>query len=320
METRQLVQFVAVAELCSFRRAAERLRMAQPPLSQAIQRLEHQLGVRLFNRTSRTVEITEPGKVLLAESLNILASIQSAVINTKETAQGRVGKLRIGFTVPWGYEFVPTALKRFHSLYPAIKLELHETSSSEQVRMLVNREIDVGILRLPARFENKSIEAAILRNDVLSAIVGPGHPLAKTRSISINDLRSERFILPPLRLEPGLEQFSYRMQVVNLCGEAGFSPKVDFEALHMQTIICLVERSMGVSVVPRWTRKHFSSRAHYLALSTRSDLAHLDLAVAWAKGNKSAVVSRFRESLIRNLPKAKLSNECRLRVALGGPR
>jgi len=297
METRQLVQFVAVAELRNFRRAAERLRMAQPPLSQAIRRLEEQLGVRLFNRTSRNVEITEPGKVLLAESLKILASIQSAAVNTKETAQGRAGKLRIGFTVPWGYEFVPTALRRFHSLHPAIKLELHETSSSEQMRMLVNRETDISFLRLPARFENKNINVTTLRNDVLAAIVGPRHPLAKGRSASISDLRSEPFILPPLRLQPGLEQFSYRMQVVNLCGEIGFSPKVEFEALHMQTIINLVERGMGVSVVPRWTRRHFRSHAHYLPLRTRSDLARLTLAVACLNGNQSAVVGRFYESL-----------------------
>jgi DNA-binding transcriptional LysR family regulator len=297
VELRQLVQFVAVAELKNFRRAAERLHMAQPPLSQAIRRLERELDVRLFNRTSRIVELTDAGNVLLAEARRILSQTEGAVIATQRTAQGRTGKLSVGFTVPWAYELVPAVLTSFLQRYPDVTLAIREVSSSEQVRMLVDAELDFGFLRLPAHYEARGLETVLLREDALWVVLPRAHPMAGATSLSLAHLKNEAFVLPAYNVGQGMEQFSFRMQIVNLCAEARFVPRVVQEANQMQTIVHLVETGLGISLVPGWTRTHFSSRAAYVALATKSQRARVTLAVAWSKANVSPIVNHFCEAV-----------------------
>lgn len=293
MEIRQLVQFVAVAELRNFRRAAERLHMAQPPLSQAIRRLEREIDARLFNRTSRTVELTDAGKVLLAESRRILAQTSAAVIATQQTAQGRTGKLAVGFTVPWAYELLPAVLAEFVRRCPGVTLALREMASSEQVRMLIDGDLDFAFLRLPAHYEAKGIDTIVLREDVLAVVLPKSHPLAQVESIALAQLKGEQFVLPAYSVGTDREQFSFRMQVVNLCAEAHFVPQVMQEANRMQTIVRLVETGLGISLLPHWTRSHFASHAAYVPLVTQSHRARLKLALAWSKANPSPIVSHF---------------------------
>jgi DNA-binding transcriptional LysR family regulator len=293
VEIRQLVQFVAVAELRNFRRAAERLHMAQPPLSQAIRRLERELDARLFNRTSRAVELTDAGRVLLLESRRILSHVEAAVGATQRTAQGRLGKLSVGFTVPWSYELVPAVLREFVTRFPGVSLAVRELSSSEQVRLLIEGDLDFGFLRLPAHFDAKGLETITLREDALTVVVPRGHPMAAVKSLSLAQLRDEPFVLPAYGVGQGMEQFSFRMQVANLCAEARFVPRVVQEASLMQTIVHLVETGLGISLVPGWTRSHFSSRAVYVPLATQSHRARVTLALAWAKANGSPIVEHF---------------------------
>lgn len=297
VEIRQLVQFVAVAELRNFRRAAERLHMAQPPLSQAIRRLERDLNVRLFNRTSRTVDLTDAGHVLLAESRRILSQAEAAIIATQRTAQGRTGRLSVGFTVPWSYELVPFVLAEFAARNPGVALAIRELSSSEQVRLLVDGDLDFGFLRLPAHFEAKGLETILLREDALSVVVPKGHRLARSKSLSLAQLKDEPFVLPAYAVGQGMEQFSFRMQIVHLCAEARFVPRVVQEANQMQTIVRLVETGLGISLVPCWTRSHFSSRAVYVPLATQSHRARVTLAVAWSKANASPIVRHFCDTV-----------------------
>jgi DNA-binding transcriptional LysR family regulator len=297
VELRQLVQFVAVAELKNFRRAAERLHMAQPPLSQAIRRLERELDVRLFNRTSRIVDLTDAGKVLLAESRRILSQTEAAVIATQRTAQGRTGKLSVGFTVPWAYELVPAVLTEFLQRYPDVTLAIREVSSSEQVRMLIDADLDFGFLRLPAHYEAGGLETVLLREDALWVVLPRAHPMAGAKSLSLAQLKNEPFVLPAYNVGQGMEQFSFRMQIVNLCAEARFVPQVVQEASQMQTIVHLVEAGLGISLVPGWTRMHFASRAAYVALATQSQRARVTLAVAWSKANVSPIVNHFCEAV-----------------------
>jgi DNA-binding transcriptional LysR family regulator len=297
VELRQLVQFVAVAELRNFRRAAERLHMAQPPLSQAIRRLEHELDARLFNRTTRSVDLTEAGKVLLVEARRILGQTEAAVVATQRTAQGRAGKLSIAFTVPWAYELVPEIVSEFSRRYPGVALSIRELSSSEQVRLLIDDDLDFGFLRLPAHYEAKGVETILLSEDVLSVVLPRTHPLAGARSLGLGQLRDEPFVLPSYSVGQGMEQFSFRMQVVNLCAEARFVPRVVQEANQMQTIVRLVETGLGISLVPGWTRRHFASRAAYVPLASASHRARVTLAVAWSKANASPVAAHFREAV-----------------------
>src|SRR5688572_28381718 len=297
MELRQIIQFVALAETRNFRRAAEQLHMAQPPLSQAIRRLERDLDVRLFDRTSRSVELTEAGKVFLDESRRILAQLDSAVLLTQRTAQGRAGKLSVSFTVPWAYEVVPAILRDFRALHPNVVLTLHEAWSAEQVQGLLTGSLDVGFVRLPGRYEAKGIEHIALRHDRLCVIVPPEHPLGDAKALSLKDLQGEEFILPPFRVEQGKEQFSFRMQITSLCIEAGYSPRIAQEASQMQTIVHLVEAGLGISLIPTWTSRHFSSRAIYRDLVCDSDLCRVTLAAAWKSTNPSVALTRFIETI-----------------------
>lgn len=301
MEIRQLVQFIAVAELRNFRRAAERLHMSQPPLSQAIRRLERELDVRLFDRTSRTVELTDAGKVLLAEARRILTQASAAVIATQQTARGRMGNLTVGFTVPWAYELVPAVVAEFRRRYPGVTLSLREVTSSDQIPMLIDGDLDLAFLRLPAHYEAKGMEIIVLREDALSVVLPRTHPMARAKAITLAQLKDERFVLPTYSVGHGAEQFSFRTQVTNLCSEARFVPQVVQEANHMQTIIRLVEMGLGVSLVPGWTRTHFSSRAAYVPLATKSHRARVTLALAWSKANGSPIVSHFWE-VVREIP------------------
>jgi len=196
--------------------------MAQPPLSQAIRRLEHELDARLFNRTSRSVDLTEAGKVLLAEARRILGHTEAAVVATQRTAQGRAGKLSIGFTVPWAYELAPEIVSEFSRRYPDVALSIRELSSSEQVRLLIDDDLDFGFLRLPAHYEAKGVETILLSEDVLSVVLPRTHPLAGAKSLGLGQLKDEPFVLPSYSVGQGMEQFSFRMQVVNLCAEARF--------------------------------------------------------------------------------------------------
>jgi DNA-binding transcriptional LysR family regulator len=297
VELRQLVQFAAVAESKSFRRAAARLHMSQPPLSQAIRRLEREMGVKLFDRTSRSVEITLAGKAFLAESQRILAELDAAILLTQRTSKGLSGRLRIAFTVPWAYEVVPDILRTFRAQCPSVVLSLRELSSSAQVRALLRSEADVGFLRVGGGKKIKDIETLSLLHDRLVLVTPRDHPLASAKSITIDALKSEPFIVPPLPLDLDLVDFSYRAQVLRICSEAGFFPTVGQEAGQIQTIVQLVEAGMGISLVPERAQRHFSANVAYRALDFAEGLCQLSLAVAWNPGNRSPVLTRFIESM-----------------------
>ena len=306
MELRQIIQFVAVAEARNFRQAAAHLHMSQPPLSQAIRRLETELAVRLFHRTSRSVELTEAGKVLLTEARRILADIDAAVLMTQRTAHGDAGKLSVGFTVPWAYEVMPRILQEFRAARPNVALSLRETSSSAQLRNLLDGGLDVGFLRLPGKCDIRGIATIPLHEDRLAVVLPAAHPLGTMPSLALTDLQDEAFILPPFQADAETEPFSFRMQVVRLCLEAGYSPRVAQEAIQMQTIVRLVETGLGISLIPMWTTKHFSSGAVYRDLDCSSDLARLTLAAAWNPDNRSPALDRFLD-VVRNAPLTRMA-------------
>ena len=272
--------------------------MAQPPLSQAIRRLEKDLNVRLFDRTSRLVKLTAAGEVLLAEAKRILVQLNSAMLATRQTAQGRSGRLNVGLTVPWAYEVVVPLLQAFRDQNSKVLLSLSEVRSSEQVEALAKGALDVGFVRLPKKYDEAPwIKTIPLRNDRLVVVLPIAHPLAARTSFHIEDLRTEDFILYPFRLGPDIERFSFRMQVVKSFGEAGYTPQVAQEATQLHTIIRLVEAGFGISLVPEWTSRYFSSQVVYRDLVSNSDWSHITLSAAWNPGNRSPVLARFLEAI-----------------------
>ncbi len=299
MDLRQLTQFAAVAEARSFRRAAERLQMTQPPLSFAVRRLEEELNVRLFDRTSRSVQLTEAGKALLEGSRTVMAALDAAIQSTRRTAQGFAGKLSVALSVPWAYDVAPAVLRNFRATHPGVVIGLHEVPSSEQARRILNGSLDIGFLRLPDRYATPGLKTVTLREDRLTVVLPAKHALAARKTLSPRDLRDAAFVLPPFPAVPGIERFSFRIQVENLCLGAGYAPRVAQEASQMQSIVRLVETGLGISIVPGWARTHFSSRAVFRRLSSPSPACRLRLVAAWNADNPSPVLQAFVQAVRR---------------------
>ncbi len=245
IDIRHLRQFLAVAEEGSFSNAAKRLGMAQPPLSQAIAKLEQRLNCRLFLRTSRRVELTDQGRLLLAEGTRLVQRHSEMLEALERAEQGITGHLRIAFVMSVGSAYLPQILRRFQKSYPEVTLKLEEMSTANQVTALSEDLFDVGLLRPPI-FGGSDLSLRSLVIEPLILALPEEHPLAREQDIDLTDLRGADFIAPPASLGPGLHN-----EIVSLCMAAGFAPRIAQEAKQMQTIASLVSGGLGVAILPQ---------------------------------------------------------------------
>lgn len=243
IELRHLRYFMTVAEELHFGRAASRLHMAQPPLSQQIRQLEEKLGFQLFHRTKRSVQLTEAGAVFLAECQRIMQQLDQAVQLGQQVSRGERGQLVIGFVSSAAYSVLPTLLRRFRTAAPEVSLELHELTTDQQIQWLRDRRMDVGLVRPP--IDEPDFCLMPLFEEPLVVALPQQHPLAQQPQVSLKDLAGKPFILFPRLLAPGLYD-----QIISLCQQGGFSPTIVQEAIQMQTIISLVAAEIGVAIVP----------------------------------------------------------------------
>jgi DNA-binding transcriptional LysR family regulator len=262
MELRHLHYFIAVAEELHFSRAAERLCISQPPLSQQIRDLEDELGVKLFERTKRQVHLTEAGKVFLDRSYLLLAQLEQAIAATQQIGRGEVGQLAIGFVDSAMYTSLPEILKGFRAQFPAVDLRLHELTTSQQIQALYDKQIDIGIVRSAISEPGLSVECFLPESLILA--LPENHPLSAQTQVSLSTLADEFFILFPAKLGP-----LFYEQVIHSCEQAGFRPKVAQEAVQMQTIIGLVAAGLGIAR-SRLLAKLPQKRSHLQTL-TRTD-------------------------------------------------
>ena len=243
MELRHLRYFVTLAEELHFGRAAERLHIAQPPLSQQIRQLEKELGFELFHRTKRNVQLTEAGVVFLDEVQQILRQLQQAIQVGQQTSRGELGELVVGFVSSAAYNILPTILRTFRNCAPGVSLELHELTTDQQLEWLRTGRIDVGFVRPPV--EENTFSWEIIFQESLIVALPESHLLANQSYVCLPSLANEPFILFPRILAPGLYDL-----IISLCQQAGFSPSVSQQAIQMQTIISLVAAEIGVAIVP----------------------------------------------------------------------
>lgn len=253
MELRHLRYFIAVAEELHFTRAAERLHIGQPPLSQAIQALEADIGAQLFERTKRSVRLTGAGQLFLTDARRILALADEATDTARRAQRGEAGELRIGFTfsTPLTPLFA-TVINRYRQQYPAVSLKLHEMATLPQLDALAQRSLDLGFVRPPETPPGPGIALDALREDQLVAVLPAASPLARRRPVSIRELKDMPFVMYP----PGAGTGIYP-QIFRLCRAAGFTPAIGHVAGEASTIIGLVAAGCGVSVLPSaFTRIH----------------------------------------------------------------
>jgi len=243
MELRHLRYFVTVAEELHFGRAAERLFIAQPPLSQQIQQLEREIGVALFLRTSRRVQLTPAGEIFLRDARQILTAVNDAVSGAKRAARGETGWLGIGFAASATYDLLPTVLHVFREQFPDIALTLLELNAAEQATALHDRTIHVGFAR-PAIDDDAFVVGAIYP-ELFVVALPEAHPLASRASLSLSELAAEPFVSFPELPRP-----SYAEAVRHACEAAGFTPRVVQEVREMQTAISLVVAGLGIALLP----------------------------------------------------------------------
>jgi DNA-binding transcriptional LysR family regulator len=248
MDFRQLRYFVAVADTLSFSRAAERLHISQPPLSQQIKLLEEDLGVQLFERTRRVVRLTEAGKLFYEQAQDILQRYAEARELCALSRDGRAGKLRVAFTasVPM-FEAFPQLLRAFRLAYPRVDIDLRHLSTGEQLQALEANEIEIGFLRPSCTFRPpESVEVVPLWSDELVLAAAADHPLAQSDDApTLMDLAREDFILFPQALGCGLFE-----HITTLATQAGFAPRIVQEVRENSTTLALVAANLGISIVP----------------------------------------------------------------------
>ena len=244
MELRQLRYFVAVAEELHFRRAAARLHVSQPPLSQQIAALEAELGCRLLERTRRRVALTPAGAAFLRDARATLAELEVAARTARAIDAGQAGLLRVNFVGSALLSLVPGIVQRFRRARPEVEIELRERSTVEQLRALDTGVIDVGLVRPPIEAHDQLRTQVLMREPTIAAIPA-GHPLARMRRIPFKRLAAEPLVLFPREQAPG-----YHDLLTGRLAATGHSPHVAQYAPEMLTIIGLVAAGIGVSPVP----------------------------------------------------------------------
>jgi DNA-binding transcriptional LysR family regulator len=284
MELRHLRYFVVVAEELHFRRAAERLHMSQPPLSQQIRALEEEVGATLLLRNQRKVELTAAGAAFFVRAREILAAVEDAALEARRVQRGEVGRLAVGFVGSAMYSFVPDLLRRFREQYPDIALRLHELGTTEQLRQLENGRLDVGFMRLTMTRPELRVET-VLEEQVIAALP-EAHPLASRTNLRVEDLEGQPLVLLTRSGSPGLR--------------AGLAPAIDVlggeevitqEVAEMQTVIGLVAAGAGISLVPQSVRALKRQGVTYRPLDDGAPAVRLDM--AWRRGDESPVIAAF---------------------------
>lgn len=285
MDLRRLRYFVAVAEEQSFSRASQILHMAQPPLSAQIKQLETELGVRLFDRTSRGVRLTEAGQLLLEEARRILSQVEQTASAVRRAGNGETGRITLGFVPSASNEVLPEVLKRFRAEFPEVELFLREMRPDQVVRSLHAGQTDVGFLYLP--LEDNSLEVACVSREPLVLALPESHPLAAQESVELREAAGEPFIMPARHQMPGLY-----VQVTEACRAAGFTPDtVQKDVWLMQTIVGLVAGELGVSLVPASLLNFHRTGVVYRSVSDLSPT--VELGMVWRKDGKSPVMEAF---------------------------
>jgi DNA-binding transcriptional LysR family regulator len=262
MELRHLRHFVVLAEELHFGRAARRLSISQPPLSFSIRRLEEDLGVRLFERTSRQVRLTAAGAAFLVESRRILGQADDARALVGRIAAGLSGRLQLGFVASMLYRGLPELLARFRREHPGIELALRELNSGEQVEALRAGRLDAGFIHAPTL--PAGLEGVAWLTEPFVCCLPQGHPQAQRRRADLAALAGEPLVLFAREASP-----EYHDRIVSLCAESGFTPEQRHEVRHWLTVLAFVAAGMGVALVPASLARAGMAGVRFVALGNR---------------------------------------------------
>jgi DNA-binding transcriptional LysR family regulator len=291
LEIRHLRYFVAVAEELHFGRAAQRLHIEQPPLSQQIRRLEEMLGHALFLRTSREVRLTAAGEELLERARHTIRKIETDVAATQRIGRGEAGALTVGFIGSGMLTALPKMLGRYRRQYPKVDLQLREFHTASLIDALLNGTVDVGFMRDAGAVEGLQVETLLAEPFVV--VLPRKHSLAKEKSVAVKSLQHEPFVL----FSPAYGNVAWK-KTVAVCEAQGFMPRVVQEAPQWLTIMRLVGAGLGVTIAPACVEGLAGDDVVCRKLRPRSEPTHLELAF---RVNEARPIARAFSELARKV-------------------
>jgi len=273
MEIRHLIYFTEVARCRNFSAAAEALYVTQPTISKMIRNLEEELGVALFNRVAKKVELTDAGRVILKSAQDIVQTFQNLSAELDDVAHLRKGNIRIGMPPMAGVSYFSKIIGDFSKIYPQISIQLIEVGSISVEQGLLDGDMDLGIVLLPV--DNARFNVFDFVKEPVVAIVGPGHPLRDKKSAALQDFSTDNFIL-------FRKDFALHDQVLTQCNKCGFSPQIACETSQWDFIVGMVAENLGVGFLPQkvW-ELNAKKQVHRLMLHNTPLV--WNLAVIWEK-------------------------------------
>lgn len=242
MELRHLQYFLALAEELNFSRAADRLHIAQPSLSQQIRQLEKELDTELFDRTVRPIRLTNAGQLLLGDAYGLVSDVEATAREVRRAGRGEVGRMRIGYSYGGLYDLVLVLLRRLRQAWPDANMVVHQLPQREQVPALIAGRVDVVLGRLTEAMTS-DVVVHPLRDEQLIAILPACHPLADAPSIDLAALRNEPFVMFPRRLEPIVFD-----NYIQACVNVGFTLRLEHEVSDAQTQALAIAAGLGVGL------------------------------------------------------------------------
>ena len=302
MEFRHLRYFVAVAEEGHVGRAAERLHIAQSPLSRQILQLEERIGVALFEHARKRVRLTEAGHRFLDEARRILRDADLAVLRTRKLAAGESGVLAIGFVDGAVHSgLLPAALRRLQARYPDIQVELSEQRSGPQREALRNGTLDIGLLYTPPPADDPELAARLVLSETLVLALPCDHPLATAPAIAPRDLDGAPWIALPREINP-----QARERFLATCAAAGFRPDIRFEATNIVTVLGLVGGGLGLTLAQTSARQLTPPNVVWRDLPWLS--LRVPIHVVYPVPERRAAAGRFLEALAAAGPPPRLTS------------
>ena len=284
IELRHLETFLVVVEEMNFGRAAERLRIAQPPLSRQIQRLEESLGVKLFDRTKPQIQLTEAGQAFVPEARRILMQVERGVQTAQRASGGQVGQLLIGFEGSCSSDIVSLSIQSYQQQFPDVNVMVQEMPTGDQLQALLEEQIDVGFI-LPRLAEESLVVETVVQEPLVLAL-SETHPLAVQNEVQVQQLRNERFIMG----FPG-DRCGLYAAVMSICHQAGFIPQVSQVTNEMQLTLGFIATGMGVALLPSSIRRFHRDGVVYRPVQPCG--AAIVLAIAWLQGNSNPTLPNF---------------------------
>jgi DNA-binding transcriptional LysR family regulator len=286
MELRHFRYFAAVAEERHFGRAAERLGIAQPPLSKQLQDLERELGFTLLDRSCRPIALTAAGEALLEHSRAILEAVEIGVRETRRAGAGRSGRVSVGYPASLAYSGLTEVLRAFRERSPDVAIQMRELPPADQLEALKRGDLDVGFIRTP--LHEPFLASENVRDEKLVLVLPADHPLAIRERIALSAVSREPFVFFPRARGPAFFDF-----LLGFCRDSGFSPHIVQEAPQID-VLALVAAGFGLSIMPDSVRE---LRRADIVIRPIIGSPTTELRLVWRSGDPSPAVARFVETV-----------------------